>query len=298
MSTTAISRLPPVKRSPSTLQYIDYHHKRKSEKPYFKPRFTFKSEDRQHTFGRPLLRYTNPLMPPYPHGRNPAFQEANFGLYGGATLQSGNKISKGRNKGKTVRKWFPNVRIEKLRSEALDTELKIPATARVVRTIKKCGGLDEYVTGPKPARIKELGLLGWKLRWLVMTSPKWQAKFEEQRLGLNLPTTTSLGATFEDAWNDEGQRAKFIEQQEAAWDDLREAAARFEQHVLTKWVDSGEKEAYQIPKLETLRRRSPSTLELPERLEKSLTIADGEVTGEAVPRVEDSPSQGIVVNAA
>lgn len=273
MSTSAITKLPPVVRSPTTLQYLEYLGNR-SRDPYFKPRFTFKSEDRKHTFGMPEIRYTDPLMPAYPYGKNHAFKEANFGLYGGATLQSGNKISKGRNKGKTLRKWFPNVRIETLRSEALDKELKIPVTARVRRTIQKCGGLDQYVTGTKPARIKELGLLGWKLRWLVMTSPKWQEKFAKQRKEHNLPNEFSLTSSFEAAWNNDSLKAKFIEQQEAAWQDLREAAARFEDHVRTHWIESGEKEPYHIPKLETLQRRSPSTLDLPERLARDRTRAN------------------------
>ncbi|EXJ89475.1 hypothetical protein A1O3_02542 [Capronia epimyces CBS 606.96] len=270
MSTSAITKLPPVVRSPTTLQYLEYLGNR-SHDPYFKPRFAFKSEDRKHTFSSPMIRYTDPLMPPYPYGKNHAFKEANFGLYGGATLQSGNKISKGRNKGKTLRKWFPNVRIETLRSEALDKELKIPVTARVRRTIQKCGGLDEYVTGTKPARIKELGLLGWKLRWLVMTSPKWQEKFAKQRKEHKLPNEFSPSGSFEAAWNDESQRAKFIEQQDAAWEDLREAAARFERHVQKHWIENGEKEAYHVPKLETLIRRSPSELDLPVRLARDRT---------------------------
>src|SRR5262249_46468575 len=159
------------------------------------------------------FRITDPLMPPYPYGGNYHFREANFGLYGGATLQSGSKISKGRNKGKTLRKWFPNVRVETVRSEALNQDLKIPITARVMRTIKKCGGLDQYVTGPKPARIKELGLLGWKLRWLVMTSSMYQQKYSKERLKLGLQGESPLFETFEDAWNDEARRKKFIEQQ-------------------------------------------------------------------------------------
>ncbi|KAK5451369.1 hypothetical protein LTS15_008133 [Exophiala xenobiotica] len=265
---SAITRLPPVRRSPSTLQYLEYKHKIKSDKPYFKPRFTFKSEDRQHTFSRKDIRNTDPLMPSYPYGRNHAFREANFGLYGGATLQSGNKISKGRNKGKTLRHWFPNVRIEKFRSEALDTEFKIPATARVVRTIRKCGGLDQYVMGTKPARIKELGMLGWKLRWLVMTSPKILATFDQQRRELGLPESTSLKAAFEDVWNDEEQRTKLIAEQELAWADLRQAAARFEEHVQQHWVENGEKEIYEIPRLETLQRNSPVSLGLPDYLER------------------------------
>jgi large subunit ribosomal protein L28 len=237
-------------------------------------------------------------MPAYPYGKNPAFKEANFGLYGGTTLQSGNKISKGRNKGKTLRKWFPNVRIEKLRSEALDTELKIPVTARVLRTIRKCGGLDEYVCGTKPARIKELGLLGWKLRWLVMTSPKYQEKSDAERRALGLPVSTSLSASFEEAWNDESQRTKLIEQQESAWADLRDAAARFEKHVLDHWVENGEKEAYEIPKLETLRRRNPGTLDLPERLEPSPANPRGKVPTEVLPTIPEEVQTQTTVDAA
>ncbi|OCT44221.1 hypothetical protein CLCR_00644 [Cladophialophora carrionii] len=266
---TQITKLPEVLRSPSTIQYFAYRHKVKHSNPYFKPRFTFKLEDREHTLlAENKWRHTDPLMPPYPYGENMHFPEANFGLYGGATVQSGSKISKGRNKGKTLRHWFPNVRVETVRSEALGRELKLPITARVMRTIKKCGGIDAYVTGIKPARIKELGLLGWKLRWLVMTSPKYRVKHEQQLQKYNLPKHYSLEGTFEDAWNDENVRTKMIEQQEAAWQDLRQAAERFEKHVQRYWVDNGEKESYEIPKLESLNRGSPYTLSLPEQLEK------------------------------
>ncbi len=271
MSATSITRLPPVIRGPANNQYIDYqlNRVRAKAKPYFKPRFTFSKEKRQHTFGLTMISKTDPLMPPYPYGKNNTLLEANFGLYGGTTLQSGNKISKGRNKGKTLRKWFPNVKIEKIRSEVLDVELKIPITHRVMRTIRKCGGLDEYVLGTKPARIKELGLLGWKLRWLIMTSPKMLAKYDKQRRELGLPESTSLRASFEDAWNDEEQRMKYVAQQESAWEDLRQAATKFEEHVRRNWIDSGEKEAYDIPKLETLQKVSPATMLLPQHLEHS-----------------------------
>ncbi|EXJ64748.1 hypothetical protein A1O7_01086 [Cladophialophora yegresii CBS 114405] len=266
---TQITKLPEVLRSPSTIQYFAYKHKVKHSNPYFKPRFTFKLEDRQHTLlAENKWRHTDPLMPPYPYGENMHFPEANFGLYGGATVQSGSKISKGRNKGKTLRHWFPNVRVETVRSEALGKELKLPITARVMRTIEKCGGIDAYVTGIKPARIKELGLLGWKLRWLVMTSPKYRVKHEQQLQKYNLPKHYSLEGTFEDAWNDENVRAKMIEQQEAAWQDLRQAAERFEKHVQKNWVDNGEKESYEIPKLESLNRGSVYNLSLPEQLEE------------------------------
>lgn len=266
---TSITKLPRVISSPSTIQYLAYKHKRKQPSPYFKPRFTFKKEDRRHTLHRKEIRYTDPLMPAYPYGENTAFPEANFGLYGGSTITSGSKISKGRNKGKTLRHWFPNVRVETVKSEALGQELKLPITARVMRTINKCGGIDQYVTGEKPARIKELGLMGWKLRWLVMTSPSFQEKHMQQIQRLGLPAHTSLQATFEDAWNDEETRERMIEQQEAAWEDLRAAAGRFEKHVEKHWVEGGEKIEYDIPKLDSLNQLTPSTLALPVRLQAS-----------------------------
>ena len=67
---------------------------------------------------------------------------------------------------------MPNVRLETLKSEALGTEVTIRVTAACMRTIEKCGGLDAYLMGTKPARIKELGMLGWKMRWKVMQERK------------------------------------------------------------------------------------------------------------------------------
>lgn len=58
--------------------------------------------------------------------------------------------------------------------------------ARVLRTIDKCGGLDAYLLGDKPGRIKELGVKGWRLRWLVMRTGKVKrrVKGEKEALGL------------------------------------------------------------------------------------------------------------------
>ncbi|KEF57623.1 uncharacterized protein A1O9_05541 [Exophiala aquamarina CBS 119918] len=264
--------LDPVFRSPTSLQYKDYrHHSRtkQSTSPYFKPRFTFKTEDREGTLGHPDFKRAgadDPLMPLYPYGKNVHFQEANFGLYGGATIRSGNKVSKGRNKGKTLRHWFPNVRLETIRSEALDRELRIPITARVMRTIRKCGGLDEYVCGEKPARIKELGLLGWRLRWLVMTSPKKLEEYARQREELGLEGKSPLVETFEDVWNDPHRQAKLIKQQEVAWQTLRDAAQRFETHVQNQWINAGEKHEYKIPQLQTLNKEDFTQFPLPRTL--------------------------------
>ena len=59
--------------------------------------------------------------------------------------------------------------------------------ARVLRTIDKVGGLDEYLLGNKPARIKELGVEGWRLRWEVMRTPKIRDRIKAERVKLGLP---------------------------------------------------------------------------------------------------------------
>ena len=72
--------------------------------------------------------------------------------------------------------------------------------ARVLRTIDKCGGLDEYLLGEKTGRIKELGVEGWRLRWMVMGSGKVGRRFKEERVALGLggwedTTTMTTGGT-------------------------------------------------------------------------------------------------------
>ena len=58
---------------------------------------------------------------------------------------------------------------------------------RVLRTIDKVGGLDEYLLGEKAGRIKELGMEGWKLRWRVMQTWVVKQRFKEERRKLGLP---------------------------------------------------------------------------------------------------------------
>ncbi len=59
--------------------------------------------------------------------------------------------------------------------------------ARVLRTIDKVGGLDAYLLGDKPARIKELGVEGWRLRWKVSRTPSVRRRIGEERVRLGLP---------------------------------------------------------------------------------------------------------------
>ena len=175
------------------------------------------------------------LMPPYPYGPRRFYKQADNGLYGGRTVQYGNKISKGRNKGKTRRRWDPHVKLEDLESVALGRTITIRVTYACLRTIRKCGGLDEYLLGDKPARIKELGLLGWKLRWKVMNSPMMKEKFAAERANLGLPPQMGPVEPFESAWKDPAYREKAMAEQMAAWRKLAEADERFVKHVESKW---------------------------------------------------------------
>lgn len=101
-----------------------------------------------------------------------------------------------RNEIKTRRYWRPNVQNKRLWSNALRKFVKTRVTARVLRTIDKVGGLDEYLLGEKAGRVKELGMGGWKLRWRVMQTPMVKRRFAAQReaLGLPLKEDVAVGA--------------------------------------------------------------------------------------------------------
>lgn len=107
-------------------------------------------------------------------------------------IRFGNKISKGRNEGKTRRSWKPNVRRKKIWSDALNKFLFIKVTRRVLRTIRKSDGLDNYLLDDRPGRIKELGIFGWHLRWQVMQTPKIQEQMRQERQRLGLPEPPSF----------------------------------------------------------------------------------------------------------
>jgi ribosomal protein L28 len=126
-------------------------------------------------------------IPPYPHGPARLYKKSNFGLYGGARVRFGNIVSKGKWVKKTRRKWSPNVQRTQLFSEALGKQVKLKATTSVMRTVDKVGGLDNYLLGSSSARIKELGMKGWKLRWDIMQTDAIQKRFKQERekMGMN-----------------------------------------------------------------------------------------------------------------
>jgi large subunit ribosomal protein L28 len=132
------------------------------------------------------LAYEHSAVPPYPYGPSKWYKQSNFGLYGLQKIRFGNMVSE-KNEIKTRRYWRPNVLRKRLWSQSLRTYLRIRVTARVLRTIDKCGGLDEYLLGEKAGRIKELGMGGWKLRWRIMQTESVKERFRKQREALGLP---------------------------------------------------------------------------------------------------------------
>ncbi|SCW00384.1 LAFE_0C03004g1_1 [Lachancea fermentati] len=105
-------------------------------------------------------------FPDYKYGESNIFKQSNKGLYGGSFVQYGNNVSE--SKKKTRRRWLPNVIKKGLWSETLNRNVSIKMTAKVLRTITKEGGIDNYLVKDKSARIKELGPTGWKLRYRVL----------------------------------------------------------------------------------------------------------------------------------
>lgn len=80
-------------------------------------------------------------------------------------------------------------------SEALGEDVFVKLTRKALRTIRKVGGLDNYLLCDKPSRLKELGLAGWKLRYRIMQSPAMKKKFAEERQKLGI---SKAPATFEE----------------------------------------------------------------------------------------------------
>ncbi|KAK9454156.1 hypothetical protein V1511DRAFT_411663 [Dipodascopsis uninucleata] len=105
--------------------------------------------------------------PPYPYGDATLYKQSNNGLYGGKFPMSGHIVSEKLEK-KSLRRWTPNIVKKTLYSRTLQRKISIRVATGVLKTIRKEGGLDNYLTKDKPARIKELGPRGWRLRYEVL----------------------------------------------------------------------------------------------------------------------------------
>ncbi|KAL7892639.1 hypothetical protein HDV63DRAFT_239577 [Trichoderma sp. SZMC 28014] len=130
-------------------------------------------------------RLPSDLIPPYPYGQRLVYKQSNAGLYGSARIRFGNTIAPKHNN-KARRLWRPNVHVKTFLIPALGARIKTRLTLRVLKTIRREGGIENYLLKSKPARLKELGPGGWNLRWLLMQSRAVQQRFNDERVALGL----------------------------------------------------------------------------------------------------------------
>ncbi|CBX93578.1 similar to 50S ribosomal protein L24 [Plenodomus lingam JN3] len=131
----------------------------------------------------------NVSIPAYPYGEYQLFRQANKGLYGDQMIQFGNNVSK-KTETKTRRVWRPNVLSKSLYSVVLKKKIKLRVTANVLKTIDREGGLDEYLLKDSEHRIKELGPMGWALRWTLMQRPEVIARLRAEAAALGIDQAT------------------------------------------------------------------------------------------------------------
>lgn len=130
-------------------------------------------------------RLPSDLVPPYPYGERRVYKQSNRGLYGSARIRFGNNVAE-RHNNKSRRFWRPNVHVKAFFSPSLGARVKTRLTLRVLKTIRREGGIENYLLKSKPARIKELGPGGWNLRWLLMQTQAVQRRLNEERIELGL----------------------------------------------------------------------------------------------------------------
>jgi large subunit ribosomal protein L28 len=149
---------------------------------------------------------TDAHIPDYPYGDHALFKQANRGLYGEQMIQFGNNVSH-KTKTKTRRDWKPNVLTKSLYSVALKKRVKLRITSKVLKTMDREGGLDEYLLKDSIHRIKELGPMGWALRWTLMQRPEVIDRLRADATALGLDQ-----ATIDKQW----PTPRMVSQQQAA----------------------------------------------------------------------------------
>ncbi|KAJ6783623.1 hypothetical protein PWT90_04476 [Aphanocladium album] len=145
---------------------------------------SFSTTPTQQTKTLKAHRLPHELIPPYPYGERRIYKQSNKGLYGSARIRYGNIVAGRGNR--TRRTWRPNVHIKAFYVAALGARIKTRLTLRVLKTIRREGGLENYLLKSKPARLRELGPGGWNMRWLLMQSQAVQRRFNEERVALGL----------------------------------------------------------------------------------------------------------------
>ncbi|KAI0301425.1 mitochondrial 50S ribosomal protein L28-like protein [Russula brevipes] len=95
-----------------------------------------------------------PSFPSFAAALSQPFKRSQLGLFHGKTKQYGNNVPF--SKKKTRRSWLPNIQSKRLFSDALGENVRVKLTTRALKTIRKYGGIDQYVLNTKS------DLLGWE----------------------------------------------------------------------------------------------------------------------------------------
>jgi large subunit ribosomal protein L28 len=111
-----------------------------------------------------------------------AVRNSNRGLYGRKQVQHGYSISFSHNKSRRI--WLPNIQKKEFVSEILRRKLSIKVTTSEIRTIKKYGGLDNYILKMKVKNLNSEYAL--ELREKMRNSLKMQS-LEEKGTSENNP---------------------------------------------------------------------------------------------------------------
>ncbi|KAJ7230721.1 hypothetical protein GGX14DRAFT_411904 [Mycena pura] len=98
------------------------------------------------------------------------FKRSQFGLFHGKTKQYGNNVPFSLHK--TRRTWLPNVQRKRLFSEALQDYVQVKLTTAALKTIKKKGGIDNYVM---QTSADILGWRGMQIRLMIRDAQKINA---------------------------------------------------------------------------------------------------------------------------
>lgn len=94
------------------------------------------------------------------------YRKAQYGLFEGRLLHREFRRTP-KSKQRKIRRVKPNILKKVLFSRTLDRFVPLTVTAKALRTIDKCGGLDNYVERRRAYQIKRLGLRGIQLRYLI-----------------------------------------------------------------------------------------------------------------------------------
>lgn len=139
------------------------------------------------------LQVPHDKVPDYPYGDFRTYKQRNVGLYDGAKIRFGNTVARVKNNNpkltpkKAPTHWEPNRRTRRLWSKALGQFIRTRLVTRLLRTVDKVGGIDNYLLGNTTQRLRALGPAGWRLRYRIMQSPAIRERFAQQREALGLP---------------------------------------------------------------------------------------------------------------